>query len=362
MAQVIKRGTTYFLDYHDGTRRIIRKHGPDKAAAIRTLNALLVEAGERKFLGEAAPNRAERVTFGTFVPQYLEHRRTKRPGTQRADRLRTRILTPHLGRLYLDQITPRHVSAMTGGMVGHRSANTINGILTCLSAMLSLAVAWGLLRSRPRIEFLPAPPGRIRYLLDWERDRLWPELRDRRTRLICTIALYTGMRSGEITTLRWCDLDLENAIVHVETTKTHKRRDIPLAREVLDMLQEWPRTGERLFGDTCDFDRQWKNALKRSGIRGFRFHDLRHTFCSYLVMEGRHLREVQQLAGHSSIVQTMKYSHLAPENLRAAIDALSRRLKTEPHGEAVCEEVERILKQSTTWRACSAVVEPISEV
>jgi hypothetical protein len=55
MAQIIKRGNNYFLDYHDGTRRIIRKHGPDKAAAQRTLNALLVEAGERKFLGEAAP-------------------------------------------------------------------------------------------------------------------------------------------------------------------------------------------------------------------------------------------------------------------------------------------------------------------
>src|SRR5207248_4693715 len=70
------------------------------------------------------------------------------------------------------------------------------------------------------------------------------------------------------------------------------------------------------------FRTAWETAVAASGIGGFRFHDLRHTFASWLVQRGRTLKEVQEILGHQTITMTMRYSHLAPDHLRAAVAVL----------------------------------------
>jgi integrase len=70
------------------------------------------------------------------------------------------------------------------------------------------------------------------------------------------------------------------------------------------------------------FRSAWEAALAGAGVEGFRFHDLRHTFASWLVQRGRTLKEVQEALGHQTITMTMRYSHLAPDHLRAAVAVL----------------------------------------
>jgi len=69
-------------------------------------------------------------------------------------------------------------------------------------------------------------------------------------------------------------------------------------------------------------------AIKKSGIVNFRFHDLRHTFTSQLVMSGVDLNTVRELLGHKSLKMTLRYSHLSPDHKKRAVDILGKRMDT----------------------------------
>jgi len=84
------------------------------------------------------------------------------------------------------------------------------------------------------------------------------------------------------------------------------------------------KNGER-YGNVR---KAFEGAKKRAGIVDFRFHDLRHTFASHLVMAGVDLKTVQELLGHKSFEMTLRYAHLSPEHKKRALDVLGKRLET----------------------------------
>ena len=84
------------------------------------------------------------------------------------------------------------------------------------------------------------------------------------------------------------------------------------------------KNGER-YGNVR---KAFEGAKRRAGIVGFRFHDLRHTFASHLVMAGVDLRTVQELLGHKSYEMTLRYAHLSPDHKKAALDTLGKRMAT----------------------------------
>ena len=95
----------------------------------------------------------------------------------------------------------------------------------------------------------------------------------------------------------------------------------------------WGKNGER-YGN---IRKAFEGARKRAGIVDFRFHDLRHTFASHLVMAGVDLKTVQELLGHKSFEMSLRYAHLSPEHKKAPLDILCKRLVRNPngpHGEA----------------------------
>jgi len=72
-----------------------------------------------------------------------------------------------------------------------------------------------------------------------------------------------------------------------------------------------------------DIKKQWARTLRLSAIREFRFHDLRHTFASRLAQRGASLKAIQDLLGHADLKMTMRYAHLAQNDLRDAVSVLS---------------------------------------
>jgi integrase len=120
----------------------------------------------------------------------------------------------------------------------------------------------------------------------------------------------------------------------VHQTKNNEPRVIPMNQTLYDELHQLPRglhtpyvfcheNGER----SDEVKRSFTSPCRKAGIMDFRFHDLRHTFASHLVMNGIYLKTVQHLLGHQDIRMTLRYAYLSGEHLQAAVGTLDAGLK-----------------------------------
>jgi integrase len=143
-------------------------------------------------------------------------------------------------------------------------------------------------------------------------------------------ALLTGMRRGELLSLKW--EQIRNGFIYLTETKSGKGRQIPINNRLTEVLKE-VRRGNQLKSPYvfCDSQgrrfyqvrRSFTSACRRAGIEAFRFHDLRHTFASQLVMKGASLKAIQELLGHADLKMTMRYAHLSQEHLKDSVNLLN---------------------------------------
>jgi len=216
---------------------------------------------------------------------------------------------------------------------GGRSTATVNRYLATLKAAYMLAIENEKIASNPfrKVKLQKENNRRVRYLTDQEEETLFAALPTEHHPLVL-IALHTGMRKTEQLCLEWQDVNFGQRVITVRDSKAGKARHIPMNQVVLDTLQHLPRMisnayvfygaleGERLK----DLPKAWEECLGKAGIADFRWHDLRHTFASRLVMCGIDLYTVKELLGHQSIEMTQRYAHLAPGHLHKAVEVLSR--------------------------------------
>ncbi|GAI42281.1 unnamed protein product, partial [marine sediment metagenome] len=189
----------------------------------------------------------------------------------------------------------------------------VNIELSCLRAMFNKAILWSKAVQNPvrHVKMLSEKNRRLRYLKEDEIERLIANCPDY-LRPIVVIALNTGMRKGEILNLKWEDVDLGTRIIYVVNTKTNEKREIPVNTVLYAMLVDLrTKSGAYVFPNDAgepyvDIRKGFRTAIKKSHIRNFRFHDLRHTFASQLVMKGVDLKTIQELLGHKSIEMTIE--------------------------------------------------------
>jgi integrase len=212
---------------------------------------------------------------------------------------------------------------------------TVNRDLSVLRHILYWAVDEQLIAANPLARLKMAPERRIRrQILSLAEEALLLGAAKDHLRAMAVIALDTGMRRGEITSQRWEDIDFSQKILSVTHSKTAggESREIPLTDRLYTFLLDC-RKAEGLViefhGQAVRIvKRTWKTALRNSGIRHIRFHDLRHTFNTRL-MEAGILQEVRMsLMGHStgSKIHSM-YTHIELPTKREAIRKLEAWVK-----------------------------------
>lgn len=283
-------------------------------------------------------------TFVSWASEFVESSMANnKPSTRAAkEQIIRDHLLPAFGPLRLDAIGVERIEKLKAAALRDGVApKTINNRLTVLRRMLSVAHAWGRLRSVPPVQWLALPPKRVDFLTFEEAARLVEAAGEWRTMVL--VALRTGLRRGELLALRWEDVDLTGQRITVRRSlwgategspKGGRTREVPLSPEALSALRALPTrfakgyvfasaAGERLTPGLLKWP-LW-NACKAAGLRKRGWHVLRHTFASHLVMRGVPIRAVQDLLGHVDIKQTLIYAHLAPAVFEDAVSRLDGR-------------------------------------
>ncbi len=229
-------------------------------------------------------------------------------------------LIPFFNGKCLDEIVPQNVEKYKFERIKKVKPATINRDLACLKHLYNKAIDWDLVEYNPvrKIRFLKEPPGRIRYLTSEEINRLFKNCPEQ-FKPVVTIALNTGLRKSEIFSLKWKNIDFKNHILIVEHSKNNEKRILPMNSTVYNILHKYPRKDEYIFS-IKNSRRLFEKAVEKAEIKNFKFHDLRHTFASYLAMSGCNLKTIQELMGHKDIRMTIRYAHLSNAHLEKAVE------------------------------------------
>jgi integrase len=253
-----------------------------------------------------------------------------------------------LGRRPLCEITPALITEIRDKLLHgeidgkSRAVATIVKYLITLSHILSMCVnEWQWLESNPvtKVSKPSLPKGRTRFLDDEERVKLLQMCQQSKNPylyIIVVLAISTGMRRSEILNLTWADIDFERGRIVLRETKNGEIRVVPLVGLAFDLLKNHDSIrridSHLLFPGTLpqqsyDFRTAWRVAVKRANLKDFKFHDLRHSFASYCVMNGSTLNEVADLLGHKSFQSvTKRYCHLSDAYRKDVVTSMNEKI------------------------------------
>lgn len=182
---------------------------------------------------------------------------------------------------------------------------TANRYLALIRAILrTSSLEWEWIDRVPKVKMYPEPKRRVRWITQKQAKALLEALPEHQ-RDIALFALATGLRQSNVVRLRWSQVDLERSTAWIAADEAKGGEDIhvsvcDLAVEVLErQLGKHPECVFTYKGKPVRYvnTKAWRNALKRSGIADFRWHDLRHTWASWLIQNGTPLFHLQEMGG-----------------------------------------------------------------
>ena len=338
-----KRGENYFIDYYYQGRRQREMVGSNRKLAEIVLKKRETEIVEGKHLDI---KKNYKIKFEDFAEEFTRlHVVFLKPSTQKSNKSILKTLKSYFGGLYLYNIGPKDIEMFKAERIkAVKKSNkallktlkpaTINRNVALLKCMFNKAIEWGKADKNPLKGMKPLKENnkRLRFLEKNEILKLIdccsPHLKP-----IVIVAVNSGMRTGEILNLKWNDVDYKRNLLYLIETKNNEKREIPLndiVKKTLIKVLKHPDSAYIFCNKNGkpyeSIKTSFHTAMKRAGIENFRFHDLRHTFASHLVMMGIDLRTVQELLGHKSFEMVLRYSHLSPSHKSKAVELLDKNI------------------------------------
>jgi integrase len=350
---VYKRRNRYWMDtVIDGERHRVPLETTNWQEARRKAAALVTAITEGKTGNQG---KSARETFNGAADAYLDERQLhSAEKTFKTDRERSRVLRKHFGEIRLRRITVEMVVSYQKkrkeqGVAG-RTANLEIGLLR---RIMKRNKQWA--RLSDDVRMLPEQPKPARVLSPPEKTLLLASAASRPEWQLAysaaVLALNTTMRGCELKGLRWKDVDLFNRTLTIRrvSTKTDAgARIIPLNRDALATLGTLRIRAERLGSaepgqfvfPACENGKidplrsmkgwrtSWRSLTKAAGLKGLRFHDLRHQAITELAERGLGDQTIMSIAGHVSREMLDHYSHIRLESKRRALETLEEPLVT----------------------------------
>lgn len=337
---IYKRGRMWWIRYAGPDGRI--RFESSQSTSFKDALGVLIKRKKEVMEGNS-PMPSKRIgnhTFKELADSYLTWAHRQRSFSSKRGFVLQ--LLEAFGNLPLRFFTTKLVEEFqTQRLTQGNKPATVNRLIATLKHMFTKAVDWDMVEEEAlkrvrKVKLLREDNRRLRFLSKEEMLRLLESCSSHLHPIVLT-AFNTGMRKSEILNLRWNQVDFKHGFILLEVTKSGERREIPMNQILRETLRKIPRrlNNPHVFTNGKgkpykDVKGSFASALRKAGIKDFKFHDLRHTFASHLVMEGVDLTTVKELLGHKTLNMTLRYAHLAPGHKVRAVSVLEKLLDQSP--------------------------------
>jgi integrase len=311
-----KRGKTWWISFTTPSGERVRRSAAteDKAQAQELHDKLKAESWRIAKLGDK-PRR----TWDEAAYKWLMESQLKK--SYREDMSKISWLQQYFRGKYLDELTRDVIATVGEFKFKETSPATANRLLALIRSILrKAALDWEWIDKPPVIKLYRESKRRVRYLTPSQANTLLQELPEHLADMV-RFSLATGLRRSNVTKLEWSQVDIARRVawIHGDQAKAGKPIHVTLNATAIEMLtkqigkdSKWVFTykGKPVTQVTT---KAWYKALGRAGIEDFRWHDLRHTWASWLTQQGVPLNVIQEMGAWESSEMVRRYAHLAPE-------------------------------------------------
>jgi len=317
-----KDSKVWWIHVKHGINRIRISAGTENKKRAERIHAKVLTDIEEG--GWFEKQKAKSISFREMTEKYLKKYRRSR------DEHTVKKLLPAFGHFMLAEVTTEIISDYRDERLKNVKPATVYQELSLMRRMFNVArKEWKWTKDNPVADLsfsVGNKNARDRWLtIEQEENLIENATNPIWLRPLLITALHTGMRKGEIFNLCWPHVDFNRKLIMVVKSKNGEKRTIPMSDTLFHTLQSIKvrDISGRVFPIAARSLRvAFEKALAKSGIRDFRFHDLRHTFATKLVQNGVDLYKVKELLGHKTLAMTTRYAHHYPESLRSSIEVL----------------------------------------
>lgn len=275
--------------------------------------------------------RNGKVRLAALIDDALKYQKN-RAGRLRDYESKAKIVKEAMGGRTASAITPQEIDSWLNKHT--KTPATYNRYRAFLSMVYRQAILNRKQDSNPArlVRQRKEPPGRIRFLDDAEYERLCKTIEHQCPEHLAEfiVSVHTGMRLSEQYTVSWGQVSFERRTIELTKSKNGARRTVHLNADAIAAIKFMLRPGQKRTDVTFpnnakDFvtDSWFHPCLKEAEIADYVWHCNRHTFCSWLAMNGASIKEIQVAAGHKTIQMAAKYSHLSPTHNQGVVDRIA---------------------------------------